>query len=179
VRESRRGKYCGLPPVARKSAPGEIYRMHRRMHRRIRLRSIALLAATFGTVAGCRHKSGHDSLPSMPGYAPESTPSAIRRELVRPENVLVDPPGISGRIVKNALYIRFTDAAGERERTAALRAIGGVVIGGLRMKDGELYHVRIEVPRDSGAGPLLRARATLRALPQVQQVLLDMLDPLP
>ena len=116
---------------------------------------------------------------TMPGFAPESTPIAIERELRRPENVLADQPGFSGRVVKNALYVRFTDAASEREQVAALRAIGGVVVGGLRMRDGELYHVRIDVPADSGAGPLLRARETLRALPQVRMVLLDVLGPTP
>ena len=115
----------------------------------------------------------------MPGYAPDSTPLVIRRELSRPDNVLVDPPGISGRVVKNALYVRFTDAASEREQNAALRAVNGVVVGGMRMNGAELYHIRIDVPRDSGAGPLLRARDTLRALPQVQMVLLDVLGPTP
>lgn len=158
--------------MARKSVTGEIYRMGHRICARVTV----LLAATISAAAGCRHESGQESLSSMPGYAPESTPSAIRQELVRPENVLVDPPGVSGRVVKNALYVRFAEGAGEREQTAALRAIGGVVVGGLRMKGGELYHIRIDVPRDSGAGPLLRARETLRSLPQVQLVLFDMLD---
>lgn len=115
----------------------------------------------------------------MPGYAPDSTPVAIQRELTRPENVLVDPPGISGRVVKNALYVRFTDFATERDQNAALRAVGAVVIGGIRMNGAEYYHIRIDVPRDSGGGPLLRARDALRALPQVHSVLLDVLDPLP
>lgn len=115
----------------------------------------------------------------MPGYAPDSTPIAIRRELARPENVLLDPPGISGRVVKNALYVRFTDSASERQRNAALRAVSAVVIGGIRMNGAEYYHMKIDVPRDSGAGPLLRARDALRALPQVHSVLLDVLDPVP
>jgi len=115
----------------------------------------------------------------MPGYAPDSTPLAVQRELARPENVLVDPPGISGRVVKNALYVRFTDSASESEQSAALRAVGGVVIGGLRMQGGELYHIRFDVPTDSGAGPLLRARDTLRAMPQVRLVLFDVLGPTP
>jgi len=115
----------------------------------------------------------------MPGYAPDSTPLAIRRELARPDNVLVDPPGFSGRIVKNALYVRFADSASERERNAALRAVSAVVVGGMRLNGGEYYHIRFDVPRDSGAGPLLRARETLRALPQVRSVLLDLLDPMP
>ena len=131
-------------------------------------------------IAGCRSRArGGQASATMPGFAPESTPIAIERELRRPANILVDPPGISGRVVKNALYVRFTDAASEGERVAALRAVGGVVVGGLRMSDGELYHVRIDVPADSGAGPLLRARETLRALPQVKLVLLDVLGALP
>ena len=115
----------------------------------------------------------------MPGYAPDSTPLAIQRELTRPENVLVDPPGISGRVVKNALYVRFSDSASEAEQTAALRAVGAVVIGGMRGRGFELYHLRLDVPPDSGAGPLLRAREALRAMPQVQMVLLEMLGPTP
>lgn len=115
----------------------------------------------------------------MPSYAPDSTPSAIWRELTRPENVLVDPPGISGRVVKNTLYVRFRDSASAREESAALDAIGGVVIGGLRLQKAQYYHVRIDVPADSGAGPLLRARDTLRSLPQVRTVLLDILGPTP
>jgi hypothetical protein len=116
---------------------------------------------------------------SMPGYAPDSTPQALWRELTRPENVLVDPPGISGRIVKNTLYVRFRDATSEHDETAALRAVGAIVIGGLRLDGAQYYHLRIEVPKDSGAGPLLRARATLQALPQVRTVLLDVLGPTP
>jgi len=115
----------------------------------------------------------------MPGYAPDSTPLAVERELRRPENVLVDPPGISGRIVRNALYVRFSDSASEREQNAALRSVGAVVIGGMRMNGAQLYHIRIDLPADSGAGPLLRARETLRALPQVQMVLLDVVSSIP
>ncbi len=145
------------------------------MCRRQLLAAIALCA-----LGGCGNRERTATRgAAMPGYAPESTPAAIRRELTRPDNVLLDPPGISGRVVKNALYIRFTDSAGERDRNAALRAVGAVVIGGLRMKGAEYYHIRIDVARDSGAGPLLRARETLRALPQVHSVLLELLDPIP
>lgn len=115
----------------------------------------------------------------MPPYAPDSTPIAIRRELMRPENILVDPPGVSGRVVKNALYVRFRESAGDRERNSALRAVSAVVIGGLRLDGAEYYHIRIDVPADSGAGPLLRARDTLRALPSVSTVLLDVVGPAP
>ena len=115
----------------------------------------------------------------MPSYAPDSTPAAVWRELTRPENVVVDPPGMSGRVVKNALYVRFAESSSERERTAALRAVSAVVIGGLRINGAEYYHIRIDAPPDSGAGPLLRARDTLRALPQVRLVLFDVLGPTP
>lgn len=147
----------------------------------LRIAQRATLAiATCCVVAACHGRGEVGSATStMPGYAPDSTPVAIRRELTRPENVLVDPPGISGRVVKNALYVRFTDTANEREQNAALRDVSAVVIGGLRMNGAEYYHIRIDVPRDSGAGPLLRARETLRALPQVRSVLLDMLDSMP
>ena len=140
------------------------------------MRRVAVLAASCVIVA-CRGSATQASA-TMPGYAPDSTPLAIRRELARPDNVLVDPPGMSGRVVKNAFFVRFTDGASEREENAALRAVGAVVIGGMRVNGAEFYHLRIEVPRDSGAGPLLRARDTLRALPQVRMVLLDMLGPI-
>lgn len=130
--------------------------------------------------AACHGRAGGDRAKgTMPGYAPDSTPLAVERELRRPENLLVDPPGISGRVVRNALYVRFTDSASERERNAALRAVGAVVIGGARVNGTQLYHIRIDVPRDSGAGPLLRARDTLRALPQVKMALLDVVGPTP
>lgn len=144
------------------------------MRRRPLLSAILLCA-----IAGCAHRERASVGATMPGYAPDSTPAAIRRELTRPENVLVDPPGLGGRVVKNALYLRFIDSASEREQNAALRAVDAVVVGGLRMNGAEYYHIQIDVPRDSGAGPLLRARDTLRALPQVRAVLLDVLDPLP
>ena len=127
----------------------------------------------------CAPHSRTREQPAMPGYAPDSTPLTVQRELARPENVLVDPPGTSGRVVKNTLHVRFTDSASDAARTSALRAVGGVVIGGLRINGGEYYHIRLEVPRDSGAGPLLRARDALRAMPQVRTVLLDVLGPTP
>jgi hypothetical protein len=135
------------------------------------------LLAIGSLLAACGRASSHAS--SMPSHAPDSTPNAVWRELTRPENVLVDPPGISGRVVKNTLYVRFRESAGEREESAALASVGGVVIGGLRMQGAEYYHVRLDVPADSGAGPLLRARDTLRSLPQVRTVLLDILGPTP
>ncbi len=137
------------------------------------------LALCFVAAACRRVRADGSGTSAIPAFAPDSTPTALWRELTRAENVLVDPPGISGRVVKNTLYVRFIDAASEREQNAALRAVSGVVIGGLRMQSAEYYHIRIEVPADSGAGPLLRARETLRSLPQVRTVLLDVLGPTP
>ena len=141
-------------------------------------RRALLLIASLAVLASCRRHADR-AAGAMPGYAPDSTPLAVERELRRPENVLVDPPGISGRIVRNALYVRFSDSASEREQNAALRSVGAVVIGGMRMNGAQLYHIRIDLPADSGAGPLLRARETLRALPQVQMVLLDVVSSIP
>jgi len=143
-----------------------------------RLVLLDALAASVLSVS-CAPHPARGAGATMPGYAPDSTPLAIQRELTRPENVLVDPPGISGRVVKNALYVRFRDSASEAEQAAALRAVGAVVIGGMRGRGFELYHLRLDVPPDSGAGPLLRAREALRAMPQVQMVLLEMLGPTP
>lgn len=163
-------QYCPPPALARKSATDEICCMRER---------ITLLIAVLTALTACRHRPDRDGAASMPGYAPDSTPLAVQRALRRSDNVLVDPPGISGRVVKNALYVRFTDWASEREQNAALRAASAVVIGGMRMKGGQLYHIRIDVPSDSGSGPLLRARETLRTLPQVQLVLFDVVGPTP
>lgn len=139
--------------------------------------SVRRVVIACSIAAACRGGAAAPAAGTMPGYAPDNTPDSIRRELRRPENLLIDPPGVSGWVVKNALYVQFTDGASERAQNAALRAVGGTVIGGLRMKNCELYHIRIDVPRDSAAGPLLRARETLRALPQVQIVLFDIVGP--
>jgi hypothetical protein len=163
-------RYWPRAALARKSASGEIRSMRRRL----------LLAMVLGAIAACGHRErSRAPAATIPAYAPDSTPLAIRRELARPDNVLVDAPGISGRVVRNALYVRFTETASERERNAALRAVGAVVVGGMRMNGAEYYHIRIDAPADSGAVPLLRARDTLRALPQVRSVLLDVLDAMP
>ena len=147
------------------------------MIRAVRMATLVAAIVTGAVPACARHPN--DRAATMPGYAPDSTPLAIERELARPENVLVDPPGITGRVVKNALYVRFAESARENERVAALRAVGGVVIGGLRIGGGAFYHIRIDVPADSGAGPLIRARDTLRAMPQVRMVLLEVLGSAP
>lgn len=117
----------------------------------------------------------------VPPVAPDGTPDSIWTALVAPENVLVNPPGYNGRMVKNALYVSFRPGTPQSDRQTAIDAIGGEVVGGHRFLgvDG-FYLVRLlnvaPVAGDSVSGPVLRAIQALDARPSVIGAIPVMLD---
>jgi hypothetical protein len=83
-------------------------------------------------------------------------------------NIVLDPPQMSGRVVKNIVEVIFKASATQAQRQAAIDSIRGTVVGGLPfINNGDgLYLVRI--PSTSNADPVFAAIATLKAMSQVQ-----------
>jgi hypothetical protein len=113
---------------------------------------------------------------AVPSTAPDSVPKAVWDSLRAPTNVLVNPPGYAGSIIRNALLVTFKSSASQAERQAAIDLVAGVVLGGVALGAPEhMYLVRIPYvlsAGDSVSGPVLRAAAALRGLPTVQKALI-------
>lgn len=140
------------------------------IHRSRRILGIAIVPFAIACVPSVRSHV-HTEIPPV---APDSTPSEVMRALRAPGNLIA--AGFPDTIVKNALYVRFRDGTALHMRAVAIRAVDGEVIGGIRLGGTEgFYHIRIPVPADSGAGPLLRAFEQLNQLPQVRGVSLQFL----
>lgn len=111
---------------------------------------------------------------------PRETTKAVWDSLTRPANILVNPPSYTGRIVRNALYVRFQRDSSTDARVKALARISAEVIGGHRMPGTDGYYlIRVptpESPGDSTSGPLFRARRQLDADPSVRSTLLVVMD---
>ena len=114
--------------------------------------------------------------------APSVTPRPVWDSVSATENVLVGARGITGRVIRHTLYVRFRPGTRLTQKEAALAAIDAEVIGGVPIgPPGEgYYHLRLRLPKvaekDSAASLLLRARRILRSLPFVAGVVLDRLD---
>jgi len=133
-----------------------------------------------------RHADGQSSrasnLLTVLASPPAQVSQAVWDSLIAPSNVLVSPPSYTGRIVRNALYVRFQREAPASARARAITRVSGEIVGGYRLNpvDG-FYIVRIPAtvaPGDSSSGPLLRARKLLDSDPSVRATLLLGLDPL-
>jgi len=115
--------------------------------------------------------------------APSVTPKAVWDSVSAPENVLNNPPGVTGKVLRHTLYVRFKDNATLAQKEQALAAVNAEVIGGMILGSGQWYHIRLTSPRpsppDSVSGPLLRAYRYLKRLPQVQAAILDRMDRIP
>lgn len=107
----------------------------------------------------------------FPATAPDSIPMAIWDSLTAPENILSDPPGIAGRVIRDLVYVGFKPSATLADRRAAIASVNGRVVGGAPMGLSEgVFAVRIPyvlVAGDSTSGPILRAIATLDQNPAV------------
>lgn len=118
----------------------------------------------------------HTPTPSVP-WIPESAPMDVAdttwAALTNAANILDNPPSITGRVVRNVLYVKFKPGATALSREKAILAVSGIVVGGNPVLDGvpDGYYL-IKLPlasgSDSSSGPLLRAEATLNALPSVE-----------
>jgi len=114
------------------------------------------------------------------GSPPQETAKAVWDSLTMPANVLVNPPSFTGRIIRNALYVRFKRDASLEARASAITRISGEVVGGhlISPRDG-FYLIRVPIlgaPGDSTSGPLLRARRLLDSDPSVGSTLLATLN---
>lgn len=112
---------------------------------------------------------------AVPPTAPDSVPTAVWAELRASSNVLVNPPGITGHVIRDALLVTFKSSATLSERQAAVDLVGGTVLGGLPLGEPEhMYLIRIPyvlASGDSVSGPLLRAAESLKGLATVQKAL--------
>ena len=104
----------------------------------------------------------------VPAVAPDTVPEGFYDST----NVMLNSPyfGLSRRLVKDVVAIRFTSAATREERQAAVDVIQGEVVGGYRPSpdmEGS-YFVRID---DDGTGLQMRAAVdTLMKLPTVATI---------
>lgn len=118
----------------------------------------------------------------VPIAAPDSVPKAVWDSLTAESNVLVNPPGLWGHIIRDAVLLAFKPTAAQAERQAAVSLVGGRVVGGLAIGSPEhVYVVRIPYSLASGdsiSGPVLRAAVALRSLASVQLAVPIPMDPL-
>ena len=118
----------------------------------------------------------------VPATAPDSVPAALWDSIIAPSNILTNAPGISGRIVRDLVYVKFFPSATQSDRQAAIDAVNGRVVGGMRLGGPEHYYaVRLPyvlAPGDSTSGIVLRAEALLLQNPKVQTAILGLMDPL-
>ena len=162
--------------------------------RQIRTSLVPILFGVFALLASaCHTQRAHGPTPnnpqtgsdiaSVPLLPPTETPRVLWDSLTAPSNVLINPPSFSGKVVRDALWVRFAPTASEQLRGKAITSVAGAVVGGRRVTSNDGYYlVRIPAPLvagDSSSGPLLRAQTTLRAQAGVRTVLLVTLDQSP
>jgi hypothetical protein len=105
--------------------------------------------------------------PLPPQNVPASAPDSIPNSVYAAANVSTNLSGLSGTYVRNIVTILFAPNTPRARRQAAVDAVGGRVIGGYRLPDGDgEYYVRL--PDDGTAGPLLRAMDLLNGFPGVE-----------
>ena len=91
-------------------------------------------------------------------------------------NILVRDPHFGYRVSRAWLWLSFTKSATKEDRQAAVDAVNGIVVGGMRLGSAHRYFVHVPVPTDSGGGPLARAIATLNKQAGVAHVDADYVD---
>jgi hypothetical protein len=116
----------------------------------------------------------------VPASAPDSIPTALWDSVSSPANILQDPPGVTGSVIRDLVYVSFVPGASVNDRQAAIDLVHGRVIGGLPIGAPErFYAVRLPYvlgAGDSTSGPILRAQAALSQLPAVWGVVLARMD---
>jgi hypothetical protein len=121
-----------------------------------------------------------DTLVQAMSSAPDSVPTALWDTVTATENILSDPPSVSGRVLRHLLYVQFLPAVTQSQRAAAIASIHGRVIGGVGFGGPENFYA-ILIPYqlaagDSSSGPLLRAQAAMVNLSIVDQVMPAYMD---
>lgn len=98
--------------------------------------------------------------PAVPAKAPDSVTTAVWTRVIAESNVVRDGRGT--RVVRNALYISFTEGATDVERADAIASINGTVVGGIKFGPRGQFVVTIpfelNAANDSLIGPVSRAR---------------------
>ena len=102
----------------------------------------------------------------VPALPPDSVPVAVWDSLHTPANM--EPAGTMYPVPfpRNLIRVWFKSGAPPSARQAAIDAIGGRVIGGVRIDDGGVYYVTIV--DDGTTVPLFNAINVLKALPDVE-----------
>lgn len=102
----------------------------------------------------------------VPALPPDSVPDRVMDEIYAPENMTDGAPYMTGRFPRDIICVWFEDEATREERQAAVDAIDGEVVGGVRgLGQGGFYYVRIA--GDGSAAALFTAIAELESMPQV------------
>lgn len=146
----------------------------------------AAVPATLCLLAGCGDLPtfarrldafGRARADAVPAAAPDEIAPEVLAESHEAWHVMTDE-GIPGRVVRDRLWVRFHATATAEQRQAALDAVGGTVLGGMRLGGGAdgVYYVAIAAGREEGAAPVLRAIAALKASPDVRYAIVDDLD---
>lgn len=97
---------------------------------------------------------------------PALPPSSAPRELWNRENQMQDSTFTRGSFLRDIAAIRFKPGVSQRERQAAVNLVGGTLVGGIPLGNGDGYYL-VRIPGDGTARPLFEAIGRLRALPQV------------
>ena len=141
----------------------------------LRTRSTALLSAAlvvaFAQNSAAQHAPGAASpstkvWPRVPSWPPDSIPIATWKQIHLPENMEDSAPEWGARFPRNIVLVLFREETSRADKQQAIDAIRGTVVGGVAVRRGGYYYVRI--PDDGTARPLFRAIAKLKSFPQVQ-----------
>jgi hypothetical protein len=103
-----------------------------------------------------------DTFPTLP---PESVSNAFMDSVFAPGNLLTDGHGPT-RVPKNIVVIAFRAGSTVEDRAAAVRLVGGVVVGGVRLSPDRYYYVR--VPATGNSASLGSYLDSLSAQPAVE-----------
>jgi fervidolysin-like protein len=106
------------------------------------------------------------SVPQVPDWPPDSIPVATWNTIHSPENMVDSAPEWSAPFPKNIVIVMFQERASRDEKQHAIDAVQGVVVGGVPLRKGGYYYIRI--PDDGTSRPLFRAIKKLKSFPQVE-----------
>jgi hypothetical protein len=111
---------------------------------------------------------------------PSSPPTAfispsLVATLYADSNLVYSHPRGSGRYPRNVVQVAFRVDASPEERQAAIDAIKGEVVGGVRVGDSDGYYY-IRIPLNGTAAPVWQAVDVLNGLPQVEYAAPDFDD---
>ncbi|HEU0300505.1 MAG TPA: S8 family serine peptidase [Longimicrobium sp.] len=112
------------------------------------------------------------SEPRVPSAAPDGVPDWV----YAPANISTNLPQLSGTYLRQFVTVMFAPGTPQDERQAAVNAVGGTVVGGRRLPEGDgMYYVQLA--DDGTAAPLVKAMDRLEGLPQVIGASAEMFQP--